>query len=207
MTDITIIGAGSYGEVVAELAATCGYRVIAFYDDDGDKTGKNLANIQIKGKVDFSNMDVQDQCFALAIGNNKIRQKLSKDIIAMGGLLPSLIHPKSNISPTSDVGIGCLVHFGSCLWTNVVLGDFSIVSPNSLLAHHTRTRKAVFVSSGANIGANVSILDRAFLGIGSTVMTGVEIIGEDSIVGAGAVVIGNVDNESVYVGVPARKIR
>ena len=53
----------------------------------------------------------------------------------------------------------------------------------------------------------MKIEDRVFVGMGSTIVTGVKVIGQDSIIGAGAVVLNDVDEKSVYVGVPAKKIR
>jgi acetyltransferase-like isoleucine patch superfamily enzyme len=43
--------------------------------------------------------------------------------------------------------------------------------------------------------------------MGATVVTGVNKIGENSTIGAGAVVLKDVEPNSVYVGVPAKKLR
>ena len=43
--------------------------------------------------------------------------------------------------------------------------------------------------------------------MGSTVVTGVHKIGKNSIIGAGSVVLDDVEPDSVYAGVPAKKIR
>lgn len=43
--------------------------------------------------------------------------------------------------------------------------------------------------------------------MGCTLVTGMHRVGENSIIGAGAVVLKDVDKNSVCVGVPAKKIR
>lgn len=51
----------------------------------------------------------------------------------------------------------------------------------------------------------VKINDNVFIGLGSTILAGTE-IGENTIIGAGSVVRGKLDANSVYAGVPAKKI-
>lgn len=52
----------------------------------------------------------------------------------------------------------------------------------------------------------IVIEDDVWIGAGVTILPGVT-IHEKSIIGAGAVVINNVDAESIYAGIPAKKIR
>lgn len=44
-SDIYIIGAGTYGEVMYELASILNYNVIGFFDDDESKHGKKLWDV------------------------------------------------------------------------------------------------------------------------------------------------------------------
>ena len=53
----------------------------------------------------------------------------------------------------------------------------------------------------------INIEDRVLVGSGSTIITGVTTIGENSLIGAGSVVLKNIESNSVYAGVPAKKIR
>ena len=70
-----------------------------------------------------------------------------------------------------------------------------------LLAHDASTKKYV---GYAKIG-RVIIKDHVFIGANTTVLPGV-IIGENSIVGAGSVVVKSIESNSVYAGVPAKRI-
>ena len=47
----------------------------------------------------------------------------------------------------------------------------------------------------------------AYIGMGSTIMTGVKSLGEDCLIGAGAVVIKDVPDRAVMAGVPAKVLR
>ena len=204
---IYIIGAGSYGEAIADLAEHCGYQVAGYYDDDESKKETMCMGSKVIGKIEISEEKVQGKLFAIAIGNNKIRESIAKKILDCGGLLPSLVHSTAVISKQVSIGTGCFVHSQSFLWTKVSVADFCIVSPQVVLAHHTEMLQSSFVSAGSNIGANIQIGQRAFIGIGSTLMTGISQIGSDSVVGAGSVVIENVDSGITVVGNPAKQIK
>ena len=70
-----------------------------------------------------------------------------------------------------------------------------------ILAHDASTKKHLnYVKIG-----QVIIEDHVFIGANSTILPGVT-IGENSIIGAGSVVSKNVEKNSVYAGVPAKKI-
>ena len=205
--DIYIIGAGTYGAAIGELAELCGYSVIGFYDDDIKKAGNLILGKPVLGKLDV-NKDIKTKAsYAIAIGNNQVRISKSREIIRNGGRMPCLIHPKAEISKYSKIGTSCIIHALSFIWTEAEIGDFTIISPNVVIAHHTHIGIGGFVSTGCSIGAGIIIGERAFVGIGATLMTGVKNIGNDVTIGAGSVVIKDVEERSVVAGVPAKLIR
>ena len=57
------------------------------------------------------------------------------------------------------------------------------------------------------VGASRILEDRVFVGMGCTIVNNAHRIGKDSIIGAGAVVLKDVEENSVYAGVPAKKLR
>ena len=67
--------------------------------------------------------------------------------------------------------------------------------------------QGVFVSNGVNLGANVTAGRYAYCGMGCTIMTGVHQLGEDCLIGAGAVVIRDVPDGAVMAGVPAKILK
>ena len=53
----------------------------------------------------------------------------------------------------------------------------------------------------------MDIYDLAYIGAGATLMTGVNKIGKNSLIGAGAVVIRDVPDNAVMAGVPAKILK
>lgn len=96
--DISIIGSGTYGEVIYELASLLGYHVVAFYDDNKSKHGNYINSVPVIGDIDFNKIDFKNNNFVVAIGDNNTRVEISNAILAKGGKLPSLIHPSTIIS-------------------------------------------------------------------------------------------------------------
>ena len=88
-----------------------------------------------------------------------------------------------------------------------VIGDYTMISMGVNIAHHTNVGEACFFSQGTNIGASINIKALAYVGISATLMTGVKEVGEDSLIGAGAVVIKDVPDNAVVAGVPAKVLR
>lgn len=205
--DIYIVGAGTYGAAILDLAETIGYRVIGFYDDDLSKVGDNILGVPIIGKLNEDSRKIEGKQFAIAIGNNKVRIRFADLILFKNGIIPTLIHHGAEISKYAKIGSGCIIHANAYIWTEVEINNLSIISPNVVIAHHTKIGLASFISTGTNVGAGINIGKCCFIGIGSVIMTGVNYIGENCIIGAGSTVIRNIEDNLVVTGSPAKVLR
>jgi acetyltransferase-like isoleucine patch superfamily enzyme len=65
-------------------------------------------------------------------------------------------------------------------------------------------KKGSFLSNLSSIGANIIIEENVFIGMGSTITSGITRIGTNSIIGAGSIVIHDVLPNTVVAGVPAK---
>ena len=88
-----------------------------------------------------------------------------------------------------------------------VIGDYTMISIGVNISHHSKIGMGCFFSYGTNIGASMDIYDLAYIGAGATLMTGVNKIGKNSLIGAGAVVIRDVPDNAVMAGVPAKILK
>lgn len=205
--DVYIIGAGTYGEAMYELALILGFKVKGFYDEDENKVNKLVMGTNVVGKFsDLSNEEIKNKQFIVAIGNNEIRYKIMLKINELESKTPTLIHPSAIISPSAEIGNGVYIQANAYIWTKAKVDDFCIISPGVVVAHHTEIGKACLISTLSAIGANIKIEEKVFIGMASTLVTGVSRIGKSSIIGAGAVVLKSLEKENTYVGIPARKI-
>lgn len=203
---LAIFGAGGHGKVVAETALSSGWQEIAFYDDKfphKNYTGKYVVSGKLENLI--SDASRYDGCH-VAIGSNNIRLDLIKKLKALDIRLPNIIHPSAIISNTVSLADatcilpGVIVNAGSKIGAGVILNSASVVD------HDCKIGDAVHISPGAHLGGGVTIGLRSWIGIGATVIHAIQ-IGSDAVVGAGSVVVRDVDNGVTSVGIPSQVIR
>jgi len=205
---IVVLGAGSYCAAMIDLATECGYQVVEILDDDSLKAGTEILGVKINGPIHrIFDSNISGENFLVAIGDNTTRRKIMERIRSEGGATPTLIHPTSVVSKFSRIGQGVYIQPHVVVWTSVCIGNDCIISPNVVIAHHSVLQNGCLVSTSSAIGANIEIRQDAFLGMSCNITTGVEYVGENALVGAGAVVINNVEPNTVVAGVPSRVIR
>jgi sugar O-acyltransferase (sialic acid O-acetyltransferase NeuD family) len=117
-----------------------------------------------------------------------------------------LLHPKAHIGSHVTVGEGVLAAPHATIAPNVTLADFSLVNRTASIGHdahigrYTRIGPAVTIASYCRIGQATSI------NIGATILDRVY-IGNNSVIGAGALVTKDVPDNVVVFGVPAKIVR
>ncbi len=111
---------------------------------------------------------------------------------------------------TLTLGRGCFVNddaYFDCE-ADVVVGDFSLLAAGVtvLTSEHEMRGPESDLAYGPPVARPVTIGAQVWLGARAIVLPGVT-IGDDCVVGAGAVVTHSCPPGGVYVGVPARRIR
>ena len=90
---------------------------------------------------------------------------------------------------------------------HTLIEDFVIISPNTVIAHHTILRKGCMISTMCVVGASIEIGEYSFFGIGSIAITGINRVGKNVYLGAGTTVTQDTEDNVLMVGTPARKLR
>lgn len=205
-----IIGAGTYGEVYLAYLQEAGVEVVGFLDDNKTIQGTNVKGVPVLGGVDLLQAlksTHRVEAVYCPIGNNKLRVKFLQYAKELGYETPNYIHPSVIISPNVTIGDGVYILLGTSIMPYTVIKDYVMISMNVGLAHHSILENGVFLSTGCNFGASIHANKYAYCGISSTIMTGIKELGEDCLIGAGAVVIRDVPDRAVVAGVPAKVIK
>ena len=205
-----IIGAGTYGEVYLAYLQEAGVNIVGFLDDDPKYEGQEVRGIPVLGPISLLNtLKSTDGIEAVycPLGNNKLRVRFLKMACELGYETPNYIHPSVIISPNVTIGKGVYILLGTTIMPHTVIKDYVMISMGVHLAHHNVLDEGVFLSTGCNFGASIHAHKYAYCGISSTIMTGMHELGEDCLIGAGAVVIKDVPNRAVMAGVPAKVLK
>ncbi|WP_298505745.1 NeuD/PglB/VioB family sugar acetyltransferase [uncultured Maribacter sp.] len=210
MKNAAILGSGSYGEVFLTYLIEQGYNIIGFFDIDKKKKGEIIHGVPVLGNFNDllkNNYEKKIHQVFCPIGNNKTRTRYLRELQNKGFEIPNFIHSSVIINKDVKIGNGSYILPGVIVMPHTKVDDFVIISMGVKIAHHTVLQEGTFVATGANIGANVILKKRAFSGIGAIITTGVKIIGKDSIIGSGAVIIKDIPDYAVVVGNPGKIIK
>lgn len=200
-----IIGAGGHAVSVANVAMTCGYEITNFIDKN--KAGQSLFNNPILSSLEDLN-NTTNYSFAIAIGDNFIREKVFKEIKSKYPhlIFPKLIHPSAVISVNTSIEEGTIVMPNSVIGPNTILSRFCLINTMSSVDHDCILSEFCSTAPGVVTGGQVKIGKRSAISIGATIKHCVD-ISDDVIVGAKSYVNQNLPEKIVAYGIPAKIIR
>ena len=82
-------------------------------------------------------------------------------------------------------------------------GKACIVNTGVIIEHDCRVGNGVHLSPSATLGGTVSVGDKSWICLGAKVINNIT-IGKSVTVGAGAVVIDDIEDQTLVVGIPAK---
>jgi sugar O-acyltransferase (sialic acid O-acetyltransferase NeuD family) len=199
---LLILGAGGHGRVVADAALAQGgwERVIATDRDPARCNGDLLPGVPTRPLADAMSAA---SAVHVAIGAASARQR---ELKAASLPLASVIHPRASVSRFAQIGEGSFVAANAVVAPGAVLGTSVIVNHGAIVDHDVEVGEFTHVAPHVALSGNVRIGARVLVGAGANILPGIR-IADDVVIGAGAVVTGNIEAAGVYAGVPARRVR
>jgi sugar O-acyltransferase (sialic acid O-acetyltransferase NeuD family) len=201
---LLIIGASGHGKVVADIALKMNrWESVNFLDDD--ESLKTSMGIEVIGNSDKSFELLDDYEICVAIGNNAIREEHQRKLKSKGASIPTLIHPSAIIGKQVNIGSGTVVMAGVIINCCTRIGEGCIINTGSTIDHDNVIGDFTHVSPGVHMAGTVKVGLGSWIGIGSTISNNVTITNGCKI-GAGSVVVKDITEPGVYIGVPVRRI-
>lgn len=123
----------------------------------------------------------------------------------------ALYHGCCILNTDGFVSIGAHSHLGSYCYVNALRGRLSIgehvaIGPGTrIFTHSNHYEKGKYVTE-AHLTGDITIGNNVFIGANCSILPG-SLIGDHVIVGAGTVVKGVLESDSIYAGAPCRLIR
>lgn len=145
---------------------------------------------------------------SIPIGNPKVKSSIYDKVKNISNaVFPNIIHPsiyfdKDNI----EIGKGNIITAGVSLTCDIKIGDFNLINLNSTVGHDTEIGNFNVINPLVAISGNVFLKDCCLIGTGAQVLQGLN-IESYSTVGAGAVVVRDVETNATVVGIPAKPIK
>lgn len=143
--NLLILGAGSHGQEVMELAQSLRiFRKISFLDDIHPERAIGPCR-------DFEDYLTEYPVAIPAIGDPEVRMRWMRELISAGYVIPTLIHPTAIVSGSAEIGNGTVI------FANAVISPGASVGRGSI------------ISSGVTIARNVELPDWFFADCGETI--------------------------------------
>ncbi|MCU7615079.1 acetyltransferase [Chryseobacterium sp. GMJ5] len=212
MKNIAIFGAGGFGREVKTIIDAINtensdtYQFIGFFDDALEK-GSFVNNYPVLGGIHDVNQYEKEISLVICIGDPQIKKKIISKINNKNILFPTIKHPKASVTDEFvTIGKGCIICEGTIITCNITIKDFVILNLMCTVGHDTVIEEYCSFMPSVNISGEVKIEQGVYVGTGAKIINLLE-IGENTIVGAGAVVSKSLPPNCTAVGIPAKPIK
>ncbi|PWX19591.1 transferase [Clostridium perfringens] len=211
MKNLIIIGAGGVGRETAWIVEQINiknktYKILGFIDDNSTIWNTYINGYKVLGGIDYLIDYKDDVKVVVAIANYKVKKNIVGKLKNKRISYTNIIHPSLNIHKSVQIGEGNIIYEGAIISPNVSIGNHIIISPKSGIGHDSIIKDYVSLLWNVSVSGNDLIEEGVLLGSASTIIQGKR-IGKGSIVGAGSVVINNIDDKKTVVGIPAKVIK
>nr|WP_240464601.1 acetyltransferase [Burkholderia cenocepacia] len=209
--NIIIVGSSGHAKVVIDIVEQAGrYRIAGLIDSFRTPGEETLGYAVLGAERDLPQMVDQYGIAGLlvAIGDNHARENVTAGLAMLVPGLPrvSAVHPAACVGKASTIGAGTVVMAGAVINPSCSIGEGCIVNTNVSLDHDGVMADFSSLAPGVVTGGNCRIGRGAAIGLGAMLRHRIA-VGEHSVVGAGAVVLHDVEPYTVAYGNPARRIR
>lgn len=204
-----LFGTSGQAEVMAYLLnIDSEFEVVAFtstsdYIDSNEIYGKPLVPFENIEKA--YNPDEYEMHIAIGYNDrNKTRTKFYEQAKKKGYKLLTYISSKCT-NYAKLIGDNCFIFEDNTIQPLVEIGNNCILWSGNHIGHHSKIENNVFISSHVVISGHCKIGSYSFLGVNSTIRDSIE-IAEDTLLGAGCLIVKNTIKNKTYIGTKASLI-
>jgi sugar O-acyltransferase (sialic acid O-acetyltransferase NeuD family) len=206
-----IFGTSGMARETRDIAQELGYSTVFIAYDNAEKQAfGNLGRVILESEIDKD----PDMSYVIGIGEGAVRRKIANRYAGKLKFI-NLIHPSATFGYQQHSQVeskqGVIICAGVRFTNHILVGDFTIFNINSTVSHDTTVGDYTTVSPQACILGNVQVQSGVWIGAGAIINQGTNqvprIIGANTLIGSGAVVLSDCDPDATYVGVPARRIK
>lgn len=206
---IFIWGASGQGKVVLDILRNAGnFKIAGFID-----INKKIHNHDIDGVTIFGDKDYLPILWKkgvrsgiVAVGDNEKRCQIAKYLKRRNFKLINAIHPHAAVAKNVSLGNNITISAGAIISPHSVIEDNVIINTGAIIEHENLIKNGAHIASGVQLAGGTQVGEKTLIGIGATLIQYLK-IGKNSVIGAGAVVLNDIGDNVVAVGIPAKVIK
>ena len=206
---IFIWGAGGQGKVVLEILRNSNnFDVASFIDSNKKLQNKNIEGVKVFGGKSYLDALWKKGIKAgiVAVGDNEKRCQIADYLKKRKFKLVNAIHPRAAVATNVSLGTNVTINAGAIISTYSVIEDNVIINTGAIIEHENIIRNGAHIASGVQLAGGIEVGEKTLVGIGATAIQYLK-IGKNSVIGAGAVVLNDIGDSVVAVGIPAKVIK
>lgn len=133
------------------------------------------------------------------------RTKVTDMLKSIGFRIPTIIDPSAIVSTSATLCEGVFVGKGVIINTDAFVSAMAILNSGCIIEHDCFVGSFSHIAPGVTLSGTVKIGNHTHIGTNSTIIQNI-CVGKHCVVGAGSVVVKPIEDNSKYIGNPARKI-
>lgn len=204
---LILVGGGGHCKAAIDIAESAGYQILGILDQK-DKVGEDVLGYKVIGVDDDIPLYVSQAEFLITVGfviNPTLRITLYNRVKEAGGVLATIVSPTAYVSKYTKIGEGTIIMHKAIICVGAKIGRNCIINTMADVDHCAEIGDFSHLSANVLVAGDAKVGDRCFCGIGSVISSGVSIT-SDVILGAGTLVVKNIEDPGVYVGHPSHII-
>ena len=213
MKKIIIFGTGDHARVIfSEIVQLKNFKILGF-SDNHSKKGKVVEifkNKKFKNLGNLSDIESYKSIYGIiGVGHNFLRKKILREVEAKlkrNIKWATIISKNSILQENVSIGEGTIIVANTVINTGTIIGKHCLINTSSSIDHHNNFKNFSSTGPGVITGGNVKIGEMSHLSIGSIIKNNIN-IKSNALIGGSSFVNNDCDKNSVYYGVPAKKIR
>ncbi len=207
---LVIIGEGETGEIAYEyFTKDTNFEVAAFSAEKKYMKNQTLYGLPVVPLEELENSFSPDDFRVFVAvsftGLNRVRAKLLETAKLKGYRPCTYISPKAFVGEGAQIGENCFIFENVVIQREAKICDNVTIWTGSSIAHRSVVGANCFIASQVAVSGFCNIGEFCFLGANSCTIDRVN-IAKDTVVGAGAVVVGDTESGKIYVGNPAKPL-
>ncbi len=163
MLTVYVLGGGTLGRFVADIAAARADLTVGGFFDDRYPDIRLIDGVPVIGRFDDAD-PVRHQQLVIGVADPRTRQRLHEQARSAGFIVPAIVHPSAVISPSASISDGVIIGpfatvlsgsrigTGCCLLSQVNINHDTIVHPWCLIGAAVAVGNGATLEEGCHIG-------------------------------------------------------
>lgn len=210
--DIVIIGASGFAKEILWLLEENNkivdeWSILGFIDQSYTTKTEPTLGYNIVGDDEWLANYEGEIYVVCGVGSGSLRRKIVHQFKDKENIIfPNIISRGAILSDSVKMGKGCIICTNSILTVDICLGSFVTINLACTIGHDAVLEDYITLYPSVNVSGNVHIKSETEIGTGTQIIQGIE-VGENTIIGAGAVVVRDLPSNCTAVGNPAKVIK